>query len=190
MMTDLYRAALEVQAFCERHEWRFCIIGGIALARWGRPRATEDVDLTLLTGLGDELRFAETFLQQFRPRIDDAASFSQVSRVLLITASNGIDVDVGFGALAFEERAIERASWCRYADDVDLFTASAEDVFTMKAFAGRPQDWLDIEGIAIRQGRKLDWHLIDRELIGLCDAAEREAPLDHLAEIRRIAEEE
>ena len=29
-------------------------MGGVALQRWGEPRLTQDVDLTLLTGFGDE----------------------------------------------------------------------------------------------------------------------------------------
>ena len=189
-MNPLYAAAIEVQDFCTERGWRYCVIGAIALARWGRPRATQDVDLTVLTGVGDEEAFGEAFLERFAPRLDYAIDFAKRARVLLLTASNGIEIDVGFGALPFEERAIERASWHEYAPGVSLFTASAEDVFVMKAFADRPQDWPDIEGIAVRQGRKLDWGQIERELIELCDAAEFDAPLERLTEIRRIADEE
>jgi hypothetical protein len=189
MTTDLYAAALEVQSFCADRSWRFCIIGGLALARWGRPRATQDVDFTVLTGLGDEAVFAEAFLAKFRARIDEALEFAARARVLLITASNGVDIDVGFGALPFEERAIGRATWFCYTEGVDLFTASGEDLFVMKVFAGRPQDWLDVEGIAVRQGGNLNWELITTELSELCELAEREMPLDRVVEIRRLADE-
>lgn len=47
-------AAGEVQSYCRGRGWRFCFIGGVALQRWGEPRLTQDVDLTLLTGFGDE----------------------------------------------------------------------------------------------------------------------------------------
>jgi hypothetical protein len=36
-MTDLYMTALEVQRLCERQRWPFCIIGGVAVLRWGAP---------------------------------------------------------------------------------------------------------------------------------------------------------
>ena len=55
-MNGLYEAALEVQSFMQRRGWRFCIIGGLALQRWGDPRVTRDVDVTVLTGFGDEER--------------------------------------------------------------------------------------------------------------------------------------
>jgi hypothetical protein len=34
----------------------------------------------------------------------------------------------------------------------------------MKAFAGRGQDWVDIEAIIDRRGPSLDWASIEREL--------------------------
>ncbi|MDB6036927.1 MAG: hypothetical protein JWM99_768 [Verrucomicrobiales bacterium] len=52
-LPGVLRAAVEVQAFCEEQQWRFCFIGGISVQRWGSPRVTQDVDLTLLTGFGD-----------------------------------------------------------------------------------------------------------------------------------------
>jgi hypothetical protein len=49
-VNEVIRAAAELQAVCESQSWRFCFIGGLALQRWGEPRETVDVDLTLLTG--------------------------------------------------------------------------------------------------------------------------------------------
>ena len=68
-MTLLLHAALDVQKFCLEREWRFCIIGGIALLRWGEPRFTRDVDLTLLTGFGGEERFVAAILESYRGRL-------------------------------------------------------------------------------------------------------------------------
>jgi hypothetical protein len=50
-------AAGEVQRFCLQQRWQFCFIGGVVVQRWGEPRLTQDVDLTLLAGLGNEERF-------------------------------------------------------------------------------------------------------------------------------------
>jgi hypothetical protein len=50
----VFAAALEIQAFLSRAGAKFCFIGGVALQRWGQPRLTQDVDLTLLCGLGEE----------------------------------------------------------------------------------------------------------------------------------------
>ena len=47
---------------------------------------------------------------------------------------------------------------------VVLRTCCAEDLVILKAFAGRPQDWIDIESVLVRQRRILDWSLILAEL--------------------------
>lgn len=47
-MTEVIQAAAELQSVCEQQQWRYCFIGGLALQRWGEPRETVDVDLTLL----------------------------------------------------------------------------------------------------------------------------------------------
>lgn len=60
---------------CVARGWRFSLIGGIALQRWGEPRQTVDVDLTLLTGFGGEGPFIDTLLEHFEPRLTDARDF-------------------------------------------------------------------------------------------------------------------
>jgi hypothetical protein len=55
----LFTAAADVEAFCAAQGWRCCIIGGLAVQRWGDPRQTRDVDVTILTGLGGEKRFID-----------------------------------------------------------------------------------------------------------------------------------
>lgn len=80
---------------------------------------------------------------------------------------------------------IERASLHDYAPACSLRTASAEDVIVLKAFADRPQDWLDIEGMIARQKGKLDWHQIEQELRPLSELKEAPEILDRLQELRQ-----
>lgn len=98
-MNALFVAAKEVCDFMRKRKWKFCIIGGLAVQRWGEPRETLDVDLTLLTGLGGEERFVFVLLNAFRPRIAHAAEFALSRRVLLIRASNGKAIDISLGGL-------------------------------------------------------------------------------------------
>ncbi len=173
-MNPIFAAALEVQAFCETRGYRFCFIGGLALQRWGEPRLTQGVDLTVITGFGREAEYADQFLSAFAPRIRDAREFALRHRVLLLLHNNGIPLDVALGAMPFEERAVDRASAFRVAEGVFLSTCSAEDLIVFKAFAGRPLDWIDIEGIILRQGRRLDEKTIWRELTPLLELKEDE----------------
>ena len=173
-MNPIFAAALEVQDFCLAQGFRFCFIGGLSLQRWGEPRLTQDVDLTVISGFGREAEYADRFLSAFTPRIPEAREFALRHRVLLLLGRNGISLDVALGAMPFEERAVSRSTRFLVAEGVSLLTCSAEDLIVFKAFAGRAQDWIDIEGIAIRQHRRLEERLIWQELIPLLELKEDE----------------
>jgi nucleotidyltransferase AbiEii toxin of type IV toxin-antitoxin system len=185
-MENVLEAALEAQRVLAGAGERFCIIGGLALQRWGRPRVTQDVDLTLLCPFGAEAAAAERLLAKFAPRIPDAAMFATRNRVLLMRTSGGVALDVAFGGLPYEERCVARSSDWQFAPGTPLRTCSAEDLVVLKAFASRPQDWLDIETVADRQRRVLDWDLVLEELAPL--AAARELP-ESVERVRRIRDE-
>src|SRR5439155_25650652 len=113
--------------------WRFCFIGGIAIQRWSDPRFTQDIDLTLLTGFGDEERFVDALLKELIPRQPDAREFALSRRVLLAKTRAGIEVDVALGALPFEERTVVRATVWHLRQDITLTTSSSEDLVVQKA---------------------------------------------------------
>lgn len=173
-------AAGEVQDFCQRLGWRFCFIGGVALQRWGEPRLTQDVDLTLLTGFGNEQTFVDALLKEFVARRPDAREFALSRRVLLIQTRGGVGVDVALGAFSFEERSIQRASVWAWAAGQSLVTCSAEDLVVHKTFAGRDLDWGDVERVLTRQHRKLDLMQIRSELKPLLELKGAPESLDKL----------
>lgn len=168
-MNALFDAASEIQCFLQARSWPFCIIGGIAVIRWGEVRMTQDVDLSLLTKFGEEDPYIRELLAAFPGRISNAAAFARQYRVLLVSASNGVDLDISLAALPFEESMIQRATSFAYTPECDLITCSAEDLIVLKAFANRSKDWLDVEGIVIRQGDCLDVPYIFSQLTPFCE---------------------
>ena len=163
-MNPIFAAALEVEQLCRSAKFRFCFIGGLAVQRWGQPRMTADVDVTVVTGFGNEEPFVDALLAGLRGRIDDAKQFALRYRTLLAAASNGVHVDVSLGAMPFEEHSVDRASPFEIGDGASVTTCSAEDLIVHKAFAARDKDWLDVRGIIDRQGQALDRDLIWSEL--------------------------
>jgi hypothetical protein len=182
-MNPLLDAALQLQQFCQRQNWQFCYIGGLAVQRWGEPRLTQDADMTLLTGFGGEPAYVDALLQQYKGRLPETRQFALQYRVLLLQANNGIPLDIALGAMPFEERSIERATFYEIAPGYSLLTCSAEDLIVHKAFAGRPQDWLDIETILIRQKDKLKPQIIWDELVPLAELKEEPEIVDRLRKL-------
>lgn len=125
------------------------VIGGVAASLLGRPRVTRDVDAVVLLDEGRWSKFLATGARfGFTPRLSDTLAFAQKARVLLVRHEpSGIDVDVAFGALPFEEEAIARAIWIDLGGDVRLPLPAPEDLIIMKAVAHRPRDLADIESV-------------------------------------------
>lgn len=183
-MNPLFAAAAEIQKYLQGAGERFCFIGAVALQRWGEPRFTRDVDLTLLCAYGNEPQAVDRLFAAFPPRVPDARAFALQHRVVLLKSATGIPIDVALGAIPFEERCVDRATPFDFGI-ASLLTCSAEDLIVLKAFAARPQDWVDIESVAVRQHRVLDWKLVFAELEPL--AAVRNVPglLDRLQQLRK-----
>jgi len=171
-VNPILETALEVQRFCQTRGWRFSFIGAIAVQRWGEPRLTQDVDLTVLSGFGPEAEFADALLAGYRGRIPDARPFALARRVVLLESTSGVPIDVSLGGIPFEERVIERSSPWEVGGDQPLTTCSAEDLVVLKVFAGRGKDWLDVEGILVRQVHSLQTPLILREVAPLLELKE------------------
>lgn len=155
------------------------------MQRWGEPRQTRDVDVALLTGFGGEARFIDHLLQHYRPRRSDARKFALDHRVLLVETDTGIPLDISLAALPFEERVVNRSTEFEFAPGAILNTCSAEDLVVLKAFADRPQDWLDVEGIIVRQGRALDRAHVMDELMPLLEMKEDLSPSATLEKLLR-----
>lgn len=138
--------------------------------------------MTVLTGFGDEERYVDALLGRFGARRSDARQFAIDYRVVLLEAG-GVPADVALGAMPFEARAVDRSSLFPLPDGTAIRTCSAEDLVVFKAFAGRGQDWLDIEGIAIRQGPRLDRRLVLEECVPLLDL---KGTQDDLSRLERL----
>jgi len=173
-LSKILKAALEVQAFCENRGWKFCFIGGLAFQPWGNPRATQDADLTVLTGFVGEEEYVDALVGEYRLRRPDGRAFALRSRVLLLWSSEGVGIDISLGALPFEERSIKRSRICLLAPGHSLRVCSPEDLVVHKAFASRDQDWADVDMVLLRQGQKLNVAQIMEELVPLAEL--KEAP--------------
>jgi len=177
------QAAIEIQEKLNELDHSFCFIGGVAVIYWGTPRSTQDVDLSLVVPLGEERIAAENLLECFLPRIDDAISFAEQSRILLIKASNGVSIDIAFAGFPLEQAMIDRSVICELQPELSLRLACAEDLVVTKAIAGRAQDILDIRGIIDRQGEQLNRHQIRSILQQFCALLETNDPIRIVEEV-------
>ena len=155
-MNPLFEAAGEIFEVLDGLKLRACVIGGLAVQRWGEPRHTFDVDLTVATDLEHDEFVVDALLKRFEARIPDARSFALTRRVLLVQASNGVGLDLALGLTSFEAGTVARATLYEFAPNFTFPTCSAEDLLIHKCFAGRARDLDDAASVIARNRAKLD----------------------------------
>ena len=183
-MRNIFEEALVLQQFLEEQKLEFCFIGGLALQRWGDLRTTNHIDLTLFTGFSGEESMIDLILSRYEGRLSDAKEVALETRVLLIRSESGIGIDMALGGMLFEEATVKRSSKAEFLPGVELRTCSAEDLIVHKVFASRQKDWLDVEGIILRQ-RVLDWDYIEGQLVPLLELKEEPEHLQTLESMRK-----
>jgi hypothetical protein len=92
--------------------------------------------------------------------------------VVPIQVTDDVSADLSLAMLPYEEQAIGRAVLTDI-EDVRVPVCTAEDLVIYKAISERAKDWLDIEGILLRQGTKLDQDYIIGWLEQFAQALER-----------------
>lgn len=163
-MNPILEAAREIMQWAQSEKIPACLIGGLAVQRWGQPRQTNNVDLALLVSLGQEEKVIEKLLSRYTPRRKDMLSYALKCRVVLIYASNGVPVDLGLGAFEYDRECLEHASGYEFEEGVELLTCSAEHLIIYKTVASREQDLADIRAVVERQFGRLDVTLIRKWL--------------------------
>jgi hypothetical protein len=170
-----FETAWQLHTFLTARSIPYAIIGGIAVQRWGQPRLTRDVDLTVLLPRGAEEAMLREIIAAFPARIEEAVAFALEHRVLPVSVPGGSEADISLGLPGYEEHVIARAVRFDLGDGREVRLCSAEDLIIHKALAGRPQDVLDLEGVVARQGVALDIAYVRRwleELARLADDPE------------------
>ena len=168
----------------------FMLIGGQAVLLHGRPRLTEDIDITLAadpTRLTDVLEVCAALRLRALP--EDIESFVRQSFVLpVLHDESGIRVDFIFSTTPYEHEAIERAVIVQLAGESVPF-ATAEDLIIHKLFAGRPTDLEDAATVVRRKGAELDWPYLERWVLEFSNVQGRGNLPNQLADLRRQLDE-
>lgn len=181
-LAEQFEAAWRLHQFLAARDVPYALIGGLALQKWGNPRFTLDVDVTVLVDAGQEEPLIRELAKAFRPRIDDAVALALKRRILLLQLPDGANIDVSLALPGYEAEAISRAVEVELERGRPIRVCSAEDLIIHKAVAGRPQDLIDLQTVIEREGRKLDLAYIRKWLRVLAEAAEEPAIVERFEE--------
>jgi len=150
----------------------YMVIGGLANAVWGEPRATLDIDVTVAAETADGGDLIAGLAPDFHPLVSDPSRFIEQTRVLPLRSRTGIRVDLIFGLLPFERDAIARAVSVK-VQGVDVSFCTAEDLILLKIISTRDRDRADVEGIVGRLRAQLDREYLEPRIEELAQLLDR-----------------
>ena len=171
-MTDLGAAVQEIVSFLESRSVPYMIIGGFANLHWGRPRLTQDIDVTVSVPDAQWQEFINAAGAAFRLLAPEPLEFARRTRVIPACTQGGIPVDIVLAGISYEEAAIRRA----VSVDVEgmaVRLCTAEDLVLHKLASDRPRDLEDAEGVVLRQGAALDRAYLAPLVTDLAEVLER-----------------
>ncbi len=148
---------------------RWYVFGAQAVLHWGRPRFTEDVDVTVLLGRVEANQLVEGLERAgFALRPEGTPAFVARTRVLPMSfGQDGWAVDIVLGGPGLEEAFQQRAVLVEVAPGVSIPVISAEDLVATKVLAGRAKDLDDVRSVIVAQADRLDRDAVRRLLTDL-----------------------
>ena len=176
-MTTQEHALAGLASLLEQLEIPYMVIGGLANAVWGEPRATLDIDVTIWVADAELPSTIERVTAVLAALVIDPAEFVLQTRVLPLESPEGVRIDLIFGMLPFEEEAIRRAIPISVGS-VPVRFCTAEDLVLHKVVSDRERDQADARGIVLRRLAGLDLGYLEPRIAELARLLERPGILE------------
>lgn len=132
------------------------VIGGLAVAVWGEPRVTKDVDLRVLLPREQADLLINVLAPNFR--FDSKKPAEDLRQIgFIITEDNqGVRMDFLLAEIAFDIAMVQRGLSVEPIDGWPITVCTAEDLIVSKLITLRPRDEEDARLVIRRQRGKLD----------------------------------
>lgn len=162
-MQNLVDSVLNFQNILKQEGILNMAIGGIAVAVWGEPRLTRDIDMKVLIRRENRSTLLR-LLQNYRPLQDDPDESFRRFGLAFFQDPNGIRLDVMLADTLFDEIALQRACEVDVLPRKVIRVCTAEDLIIYKMLSTRLRDRSDVETVIRRQGKALDTFYIEKWL--------------------------
>jgi hypothetical protein len=155
-LRDPLEAAARLQGILDAAGIQSMVIGGLAVAVWGEPRATRDADIKVLLTRDDASRLLACLSPDRFQLSPDSSDVLRRLGFLFMKDADGVRIDLLLAETAYDVEAISRRQTVETMRGVDLIVCAPEDLVVYKMISTRARDHADVPGIILRQRRSLD----------------------------------
>jgi hypothetical protein len=132
------------------------VIGGAAVAIWGEPRVTRDVDFKILLGREEAERLLAVLTPNYSPLLPDPLRALREQAMLFIQDAAGTRLDLLLADTPYDIQAIRRARVAEVVPGTPISVCSPEDLVIYKLISTRVRDHEDAASVIRRQAESLD----------------------------------
>lgn len=155
-MDALFTSLAQLQSALDQAEIGSALIGGVAVAVWGEPRLTRDVDVKVAISREEASRLLSLLSSDYESAYGKPEEVAHQMGMIFLRDALGTRIDLLLADMPFDRMAIQRARNVTVAPEVVARLCTPEDLIIYKMLSTRPRDLEDVKGIVRRQGVALD----------------------------------
>lgn len=155
-MERLYDSLLLAQAELSEAGIDCAAIGGLAVAAWGRARATQDVDIKVALDRSQAQLLLDLLSEKYSILLDEPLKALKTAGFVFTRDPLSTRVDFLLADLGFDREAISRAVEVEIRPGRTARICTAEDLIIYKLISTRARDHEDARTVVARQAGRLD----------------------------------
>jgi hypothetical protein len=155
-MENYFYSIVTLQSYLQQNGIASIVIGGVAVAAWGEPRVTRDVDLKIQLKRQDADRLLALLSVNYSMLLPDPSEALRKQGMIFIQDHLGTRIDLLVADTLYDEVAIQRGREFEIEPGVSLRVSSPEDLIIYKLVSTRLRDHEDASSVIRRQGEALD----------------------------------
>lgn len=186
-MENLLESVVALQTRLNQSGIPSIVIGGVAVATWGEPRVTRDVDLKVLVERDEADRLLLVLGADYASLLPEPRQLLQRQAMLFVQDEAGTRLDLLLADTPYDVAAIQRGRTIEIQPGVMVRLCSPEDLVIYKLISTRARDHEDAQSVVRRQGSNLDDEYVLDWLRQFEQALDDSTLVDEYARLRRGA---
>ena len=156
MLENLIQSVIQIQNRLSDDNISSAVIGGLAVAVWGEPRLTRDVDIKVSLQRDQAADLLSLLKADYSFLSDNPEQTLRQMGMLFVQDVAGLRLDLLLADTSFDIEVIQRASPKEIEPGQIITVCTPEDLILYKMISTRPRDHEDVQGVMRRQQHNLD----------------------------------
>jgi hypothetical protein len=155
-MENYFQSIVVIQSYLQQNGIASIVIGGVAVAAYGEPRVTRDVDLKIQLRRQDADRLLPILSTNYSILLPDPGAGLRKQAMIFIQDHLGTRIDLLLADTHYDDAAILRGREFEIEPGTSFHLCSPEDLIIYKLISTRLRDHEDAASVIKRQADTLD----------------------------------